>query len=76
LDYRYQGGVVRITAFDKDQLEVVGDAINPNYEITERKIDDLTLYEMTFCLTTHAALKRQLLAELAKHDWNYLKVEI
>lgn len=68
---------MKITAFDKDQLEVVGEAINPcSYSILQRQIGDLTIYELHFWLTANPAVRSQLLSELAKHNWSFLKVEL
>lgn len=68
---------MKITAFNKDQLEAVGNAINPSYTINEKQFSSsMIVYELVFCLTSHPALRSRLLVELAKHSWSYLKVEL
>jgi hypothetical protein len=68
---------MKVIAFDKDKLKLVGKAINPHsYTIISKQIGNITLYELVFCLTTYPALRSQLLAELAKHNWGFLKVEL
>ena len=68
---------MKVIAFDKDKLEVVGEAINPySYSIIPKQIDNLMIYELYFWLTANPALRSQLLSELAKHSWSFLKVEL
>lgn len=68
---------MKVIAFDKDQLEVVGEAINPySYSIIPKQIDNLMIYELYFWLNASPALRSQLLSELAKHSWSFLRVEL
>lgn len=68
---------MKVIAFDKDQLEVVGEAIDPySYSIIPKQINNFIIYELYFCLTVSPALRSQLLSELAKHSWSFLKVEL
>jgi|SanBayMetagenome_1026888.scaffolds.fasta_scaffold04661_2 hypothetical protein len=68
---------MKIAAFDKNQLEAVANAINPSYTINEKRFSaSIVVYELVFCITSSHTLRSRLLAELAKHSWSYLKVEL
>lgn len=68
---------MKVIAFDKGQLEAVGEAINPySYSIIAKQIGNLTIYELHFWLMANPAVRSHLLSELAKHSWSFLKVEL